>query len=224
MKPCRPIQFLDTAFMRALWLCVALAGCGGSRATPAPIPPLRDVARTELRTVADFASIGDRATRSRALFLEASRVLLHPRCVNCHPDGDIPHQRMLEVHEPPVLRGPKNEGVPGMECVSCHQDRNQPLTRVPGAPNWHLAPIEMAWVGKSAAYICKQLKDPARNGGKTLAQIVEHNAHDKLVAWGWAPGADREPAPGTQQQFGALTAAWVETGAECPDEPEEKAR
>ena len=28
--------------------------------------------------------------------------------------------------------------------------------------------------------------------GKTLAQLVDHNAHDKLVAWGWAPGADRE--------------------------------
>ena len=173
----------------------------------------------ELRAVSDFAVIGDRAARSRALFLEASRVLLHPRCVNCHPDGDVPHQRMqLALHDPPVLRGPKDQGVPGMECGACHQDRNQPLTRVPGAPNWHLAPIAMAWVGKSAGYICRQLKDPARNGGKTLAQIVEHNTHDKLVAWGWAPGADREPAPGTQQQFGELTAAWVETGAECPEE------
>ena len=105
-----------------------------------------------------------------------------------------------------------------MECGTCHQDRNQQLTRVPGAPNWHLAPIEMAWVGKSAAYVCNQMKDPKRNGGKSLAQIVEHNAHDELVGWGWTPGADREPAPGTQQQFGALIAAWVETGAECPEE------
>ena len=109
-------------------------------------------------------------------------------------------------------------GVPGMECETCHQDRNQPLSRVPGAPSWHVAPIEMAWVGKSAAHICNQLKDPARNGGKSLAQIVEHNAHDELVAWGWAPGSDREPAPGTQKQFGALIAAWVETGADCPTE------
>jgi hypothetical protein len=207
--------------MRALWFCAALAGCGGSRATPAPTPtpPLREVPRTELRAVSDFAVIGDRATRSRALFLEASRVVLHPRCVNCHPDGNVPHQGMqLGLHDPPVQRGPRDQGVPGMECGACHQDRNQQLTRVPGAPSWHLAPIEMAWVGKSAAYICKQMKDPARNGGKSLAQIVEHNAHDKLVAWGWAPGADREPAPGTQEQFGALVAAWTETGAECPEE------
>jgi hypothetical protein len=148
-----------------------------------------------------------------------SRVLSHPRCVNCHPDGDVPHQGdALQLHDPPVQRGPADRGVVGMECASCHQDRNQALVRVPGAPEWHLAPIEMAWVGKSAAYVCAQMKDPARNGGKSLAQIVEHNAHDELVAWGWSPGADREPAPGTQEQFGALTAAWVDTGAECPEE------
>ena len=117
-----------------------------------------------------------------------------------------------------MVRGPAGLGVPGMECTSCHQDRNQRLTRVPGAPNWHLAPIEMAWVGRSPRQLCEQLKDPSRNGGKSLAQIVEHNAHDELVGWGWAPGADREPAPGTQQQFGALVAAWVDSGAECPEE------
>ena len=66
--------------------------------------------------------------------------------------------------------------------------------------------------------ICEQLKDPARNGHKTLAQLIEHNAQDPLVAWGWQPGGGREPAPGTQAQFGELTRAWVETGAECPSE------
>jgi hypothetical protein len=49
-----------------------------------------------------------------------------------------------------------------------------------------------------------------------LPQIVDHSAHDALVAWGWAPGSEREPAPGSQAQFAALIAAWVETGAECP--------
>lgn len=205
--------------MRRLYLVLALAGCGGKqsppRATAAP-PPAR---AGELHAVADFDGIADRTARSRALFAEASRVILHPRCVNCHPSGDTPHQRFaMELHDPPVVRGPHDKGVPGMECTTCHQDRNQELTRVPGAPDWHLAPIEMAWVGKSAAYICNQLKDPARNGGRTLAQVVDHSAHDPLVGWGWHPGADREPVPGTQAQFGALVAAWVETGAECPEE------
>lgn len=204
---------------RLLLVVVVAASCGGKQPAPAEQVELRRPAPNELLAVADFAGIRDRETRSRALFGEIARVLVHPRCINCHPSGDTPHQRMtMELHDPPVVRGPDDRGVVGMECTSCHQDRNQELTRVPGAPNWHLAPIEMAWVGKSVSYICNQIKDPKRNGGKTLAQLVEHNGHDELVAWGWAPGADREPAPGTQAQFGALTAAWVETGAECPEE------
>ena len=204
----------------SLTLAFAFASCGGMRAAaPSDTVALRSVRPGELRAVPDFDVIRDRKARSRALFAEVARVLVHPRCINCHPSGDTPHQRMtMELHEPPVVRGPDDRGVPGMECTSCHQDRNQALTRVPGAPQWHLAPIEMAWVGKSVGYICNQIKDPKRNGGKTLAQLVEHNGHDELVAWGWAPGADREPAPGTQAQFGALTAAWIDTGAECPED------
>lgn len=201
-------------------LCLAaLISCGPKGATSPPVPvELRPVAANELHAVSDFEMIKDRGARSRALFAEMQRVITHPRCINCHPAGDSPHQRAMEPHDPPVTRGPESNGVAGMQCTTCHQDRNQPLTRVPGAPGWHLAPLEMAWVGKTPAQICNQLKDPKRNGGKTLDKLVEHNTHDKLVAWGWAPGADRDPAPGTQEQFGALTAAWVATGAECPEE------
>ncbi|PYM55919.1 MAG: Isoquinoline 1-oxidoreductase subunit, partial [Candidatus Rokuibacteriota bacterium] len=37
-----------------------------------------------------------------------------------------------------------------------------------------------------------------------------------LVGWAWNPGADREPAPGTQAMFGALVKAWAASGAVCP--------
>jgi hypothetical protein len=74
----------------------------------------------------------------------------------------------------------------------------------------------MAWAGKSLAEICQQIKDPARNGGKSMAALIEHSAHDSLVGWGWAPGQGRVPAPGTQAQFGDLMAAWADTGAVCP--------
>jgi hypothetical protein len=201
-------------------LAIAIVGCSGagSRESTEPVA-LPASARSQLRAVQDFDRIADRTARSRALFVEASRVLTHPRCVNCHPDGDVPHQGMeLALHDPPVERGHGDRGVAGMECAGCHQDRNQALTRVPGAPDWHLAPIAMAWAGKSAGAICQQIKDRSRNGGKSLAQIVAHSAHDKLVAWGWTPGAGREPAPGTQEQFGAIVAAWVETGAACPED------
>jgi hypothetical protein len=175
------------------------------------------VAARELRSAATFDRIEGRDDRSRALFLEAARVMLHPRCVNCHPAGDSPAQgERSEKHDPPVARGPSDHGVVGLECGSCHQDKNLELARVPGAPDWHLAPKAMAWASRSPSDICEQIKDPARNGQKTLTQIVDHAAHDPLVAWGWNPGHGRAAAPGTQAAFGELMAAWVKSGAACP--------
>ncbi len=75
----------------------------------------------------------------------------------------------------------------------------------------------MGWVGLSVAEICAQLKDPERNGDLTLAEIEVHNATDGLVGWAWNPGKGRTPAPGSQEEFGALTKAWIETGAVCPN-------
>ena len=69
---------------------------------------------------------------------------------------------------------------------------------------------------QSAAEICAQLKDPERNGGRSMAELHEHNAEDGLVGWGWHPGEGREPAPGSQEIFGELTKAWIDTGSACP--------
>jgi hypothetical protein len=172
-----------------------------------------------LKAPEQFQQIANREERSRALFNEATRVLFHPRCVNCHPNGDSPLQGdEHRVHDPAVTRGTADRGIPGLQCATCHQDKNLELARVPGAPEWHLAPRQMFWMGRTAASLCAQIKDKARNGGKTLEQIVEHSAHDPLVGWGWNPGWQRTPAPGTQEQFGALMAAWVRDGAACPKE------
>lgn len=205
-------------------LFVTAAGCGGGNSAPPPTrPPPTPTAEGDLRSPEAFADIADLPSRSRAMFVEASRVLLHPRCANCHPPDDTPRQGdAAMLHDPPVARGADDHGVPALECQSCHQDRNVELARIPGAPGWHLAPIEMAWLGRTPGQICEQVKDRARNGGKTLAEIHDHMAHDDLVAWGWDPGDGRTPAPGTQAQLGALIGAWIETGAACP--PEEEAR
>jgi hypothetical protein len=74
----------------------------------------------------------------------------------------------------------------------------------------------MAWQNKTLGDICEQIKDPARNGGRSLDDLVHHIGEDKLVGWAWAPGFGRQPAPGTQKQAGALAEAWVKTGAVCP--------
>jgi len=169
-----------------------------------------------LRTPSAFAGVQDPAARSAAYFIEAGKVLRHPRCLNCHPDGDRPSQGIGYPHQPPVQRGGDGHGITTMRCTTCHQKANFDPARVPGHPDWHLAPAAMAWQHRSLAAICAQLKDPARNGGRPLDKIVEHVAQDSLVGWAWNPGAGREPAPGTQASFGALMKAWADSGAACP--------
>jgi hypothetical protein len=178
----------------------------------------------ELRAPDTFQNIGDVKERSRALFSEAAKVITSPRCMNCHPADDTPRQGDdRHEHAPPVTRGIGGDGVPGNTCQACHTQANYTLAEaassyrsIPGHPRWGLAPIEMAWQGKSVGQICTQLKDSTRNGGRTLALLHEHLAHDDLVAWGWSPGTGRKPAPGSQQQLGALIQAWIDSGAECP--------
>ncbi len=171
-----------------------------------------------LKTVNDFASIKDEAVRSAALFAEAGKVLQHPRCLNCHPSGDRPTQHeAMTPHEPWVVRGVDGMGVAAMRCNTCHGESNFDASHVPGNPAWRLAPASMAWQGKPLKEICEQLKDRRRNGGKSDAQMILHAKQDDLVGWGWKPGADRQPAPGTQAQFGALIEAWLKNGGHCPD-------
>ncbi|WP_392337022.1 Isoquinoline 1-oxidoreductase subunit [Loktanella salsilacus] len=174
-----------------------------------------------LRTADEFDSITDEAARSAALFEEMFVVIESPRCLNCHPVGDVPLQGDdMQLHQPPVVRGVGDFGAPGMRCSTCHGAENVAFTTgegsIPGHSPWQLAPIEMGWVGLSAAEICDQIKDPERNGNRTLAELHEHNATDGLVGWGWEPGEGRTPAPGTQDIFGQLTQAWIDTGAACP--------
>ena len=221
MRPLRfpSVQHRHGAFAVFVGALVALGGVGatvllGGSVLTAPATAA-DSLRT-LRPVADFDGITDLKARSVALFREAGKVFASPRCLNCHPDGDRPSQGTGYPHQPPVQRGADGHGVTTMRCTTCHQKANFDPARVPGHPDWHLAPASMAWQHRSLAAICAQLKDPARNGGRPLDKIVEHVAQDSLVGWAWNPGAGREPAPGTQASFGALMKAWADSGAACP--------
>jgi hypothetical protein len=177
-----------------------------------------NLAPDNLAAPESFATIADSAARSAALFTEAGKVLTHPRCVNCHPAGDRPRQGdVRRLHQPPVERGEDGFGLPAMRCPICHQAANFERAGVPGNPGWHLAPREMGWEGKTLGEICAQIKDPARNGGRSLDDVVHHVGEDPLVGWAWAPGGNRQPAPGTQARAGALLDAWVKTGAVCPN-------
>ena len=135
------------------------------RAQPAPAA----VPAPTLKSPQDFASIADPAERSRALFAEAGKVIDSPRCQNCHPAGQRPTQGDdMHAHLPLAVRGADDHGAVGMRCTTCHQAANFEPAGVPGNAKWHMAPIEMAWQGKSLAQICEQIKDPARNGKRSL--------------------------------------------------------
>jgi hypothetical protein len=168
-------------------------------------------------TVRSASFEGSQKEKSVELFMEAAKVFQHPRCLNCHPAGDTPTQGLdMHTHIMNVQRGPDDHGAVGMKCATCHSTENNLNSQVPGAPKWGLAPKSMAWQGLTPAQICQALKDPKKNHGMSLEKLIHHNAEDKLVGWGWNPGPGREPAPGTQAQFGKLIADWVHTGAECP--------
>lgn len=164
-----------------------------------------------------FAGIADPIARSEAIFGEIGKVILSPRCTNCHSANDRPRQGDSQrLHQPPVFRGADGLGLPALRCPVCHQKTNFDAARVPGHDPWAMAPREMVWEGKTLAEICVQMKDPARNGGRSVADLIEHIGDDALVGWAWHPGAGRTPAPGTQKEAKALVEAWVETGAACP--------
>jgi hypothetical protein len=88
----------------------------------------------------------------------------------------------------------------------------------PGAPNWGLPPrnMPMIWEGLTDRQLCEQLKDPKRNGNRTVNQIVQHMSEDKLVGWAWHPGEGRTPIPVSRVEFAAKVKEWAANGAACP--------
>lgn len=160
---------------------------------------------------------GPAADADGALFAPIVKVLREPRCMNCHPVDDRPRQGDdRHVHQMNVQRGEDNLGFVNLRCTACHRDENNPHAIVPGAPNWHLAPLSMGWQGLDDAAICSALLDTAKNGGKTLDQIVEHLRSDPLVLWGWAPGKGRNPVSTPHAEFMTQVEAWQKAGAPCP--------
>ena len=164
---------------------------------------------------AQTASATDREGSLRA-FGRIAEVLRHPRCLNCHPDGDAPRQTDdRQRHRMLVTRGADGLGTPAMRCTTCHQEANTADGRVPGAPGWRLAPPTMAWEGLGDGALCRALMDPRRNGRKTVADLVRHMTRDALVQWAWSPG-DRATPPLSQYEFHDAVRRWASTGAACP--------
>jgi hypothetical protein len=150
-------------------------------------------------------------------FERIASVLTHPRCLNCHTSVDFPKQGdERRRHLMNVQRGPHDKGALAMQCSNCHGTANNASSGVPGASNWHLAPLSMSWENKDNAALCWALLDRKKNGNRGVAELVDHMANDALVGWGWAPGANRAPVPIAKDEFVLLLKAWADEGAPCP--------
>jgi hypothetical protein len=195
-----------------LLMVVLVYPAGGTSSSTGPAVPGPAVAKA--RTPEDDAA-------SRKAFLAAYKVLMHPRCMNCHPAGDAPLQGDdSHPHAQNVQRGPGGMGQYALKCANCHQTTNLPGENMPpGNPTWRLPPpgMKMVFQGRTPGELASQLKDTKRNGGKTLEQILRHVSEDKLVLWGWDPGDGRTKPPLSHAEFVQKMREWIERGAVCPE-------
>lgn len=168
---------------------------------------------------AGLLPVKDSAASQKA-FLAAYKVLMSPRCMNCHPAGDAPLQgEDSKLHAQGVKRGVDGKGVYALKCANCHQPQNSVGEHMPpGNPNWHLPPANMKMVfeGKSPRELAAQLKDSKKNGNKTMAQLIDHVTNDKLVLGGWQPGEGRALPPTSHAAFVKNFKEWIDKGAYLP--------
>ncbi|WP_185782435.1 hypothetical protein [Croceivirga lutea] len=155
-------------------------------------------------------------------FSKLMDVLTHPRCMNCHPNDNIPKQGIdRHPHYFDMARGEDDHGFKATSCNTCHQSENNPYSGVPGAPHWALAPASMGWQGLSHEQIAQRLLDKSTNGGKDHKALVEHLTQDKLVLWAWEPGVDangnlRETPPISKEEYIQVVEEWFANGAVIP--------
>jgi len=166
-----------------------------------------------------YNGINKDSVESVKAFMQVYKVLMSPRCMNCHPSGDIPLQGDdSHLHAMFPKRGKEGKGVYAMKCFNCHQPTNTAgLNTPPGNPNWHLPPADMKMVfqGKTAHQLAKQIMDPKQNGHKNKEQLIEH-ADDGLVLAAWNPGEGRTLPPMSHAEFKKAWITWIEKGAYAP--------
>jgi hypothetical protein len=156
--------------------------------------------------------------KSLRAFREVASVLTSPRCLNCHVPNDGPLQGDDDhPHSMNVKRGADGKGSAALRCFACHQSENATVLHgPPGAADWQLPPPKtpMAWKGLSTGELCRTLKDPAKNGNRSLQDLIAH-MDTSLVRWAWNPGPGRTLPPLSHDEFVSRLKEWIETGAAC---------
>jgi hypothetical protein len=153
-------------------------------------------------------------------FDDVAKVLMHPRCMNCHPEGDRPLQKDTQVfHKQNVSRRIEQLG---HACTTCHPAQAVPGANLPpGVPHWRMpsARMPMVFEKRTPQQLCEQLKSPETNGNRTLQQLRTHMAEDAIVKWGFSPGEGRSVPPLSHADFIQRVDAWLAAGAPCPQSP-----
>lgn len=197
---------IQTATMLSILIFIIAAGASAFR-SDAPVNQIK------------FDPINRDSVASVEAFETVYKVLMSPRCMNCHPAGDVPLQGDdSHLHAMGPKRGLDGKGVYAMKCSNCHQETNTPgLHTPPGNPDWHLPPaaMKMVFEGKTAHQLATQLVDKKQNGNKDMQKLIEH-ADDGLVLAGWNPGEGRTLPPVTHAEFKKAWIAWIKGGAYAP--------
>lgn len=166
-----------------------------------------------------YASVNKDSIESVEAFKKVYLVLMSPRCMNCHPSGDVPLQGDdSHLHQMLPKRASDGKGLYAMKCTNCHQPSNTPgLHSPPGKPNWRLPPADMKMVfqGRTASQLAKQIMDPTQNGHKNKTKLIEH-ADDELVVAGWDPGEGRTLPPLSYAEFKKAWITWITKGGYAP--------
>lgn len=183
-----------------------------------------------------IADINPPETATEAEGLEAFarifEVTSHPRCSNCHVGADNvpmwsgPTYGRTRPHGMNINAGDSRIGAETLVCSTCHRTDTDLNSEPHAPPNaglpWQLPPKEFHWFGRTAAEVCAQLSDPARNGGRDWMGLAEHlvsdAGHSGFVLWGWTPGGGREPAPYSLQAHVNDVTIWGVAGQPCPTE------
>ncbi|MES2648173.1 MAG: hypothetical protein V4717_14955 [Bacteroidota bacterium] len=167
-----------------------------------------------------FEAAARDSVESVQAFASVYKVLMSPRCMNCHPAGDVPLQGDdSHIHTMLPKRGKDGKGLYALKCTNCHQPANAPgIHTPPGNPKWALPPADMKMVfqGRTARQLAMQIMDYNRNGHKNKAQLLEH-ASDTLVKAGWQMGEGRKPPPLSYPEFVAAWNKWIEKGGYAPN-------
>ena len=158
-----------------------------------------------------------REQESKDAFIAAYKVFMHPRCMNCHPAGDIPLQGDdSRLHPQGVKRGADGKGLFALKCKNCHQDTHVAGEHMPpGHSGWHLPPanLKMVFEGKTPRQLAMHFKDSKFTGFKTMDKMLEHVEKELLVTNSWTYGT---PPPLSHSAFVEKVKEWIEKGAAIP--------